>query len=166
MFEQIKSQFEPNLFLSGGETLSRGLKKSRDQVITRTKIVWQGGRYNATTVFIIGILPIFFHQAKKEQLNSPEQEISRGREKPSEVRASPLPKYFIFINAEVGSPRIHNFHICRDNFLSQIFRHVKSIEFDSILPHDLLYYKVKIWVINYPAIFTRFQRGPRELKKQ
>jgi len=86
MFEQIKSELEPNLFLPGGETLSWE-PKFRDQVITTTTIAWQGGRYNVTIIFIIGILFIFFfHWAKKEQqLNPPEQEISEGREKPSEV---------------------------------------------------------------------------------
>jgi len=32
------------------------------------------------------------------------------------------------------------------------------------LPHDILYYEVKIWVINYPTVFISFQRGPKVLK--
>jgi len=64
--------------LPKSKILSQELK-FRDQVITRTEITWQWDRYDATTIFIIGILFISFHQAKKE-LNPPEQEISGGRE--------------------------------------------------------------------------------------
>jgi len=154
--------------------VATSLLKSKT-LVTRTEISRPGhhenwkymirGWFDATTVFIIGILPISFHRAKKEQLNPPDikQEISGDRESLLKM-GLPLPKYFLFIDVEVKPSRIQNFHICRYDFESWIFRHVRSTGFDSILLHDLLHYEVEICVINYPVVFTGLQRGPRVLK--
>ena len=71
----------------------------------------------------------------------------------------PLSKHFLFIDTEAEPSRIQNFHIYKDGFEFRIFRHVKSTEFDSIMPYDF-HYEVKIWIINYLAVFTSFKEGP------
>ena len=75
----------------------------------------------------------------------------------------PLSKFSLFIDAEAEPHRIQNFHICR-NSLNPDFSACWSTEFDSILPHDILHYKFKIWVIDYPTVFISFQSEPRVLK--
>ena len=87
----------------------------------------------------------------------------RGREKSSDD-GLPIPKYFLFVDAKTEPRRIQIFHIYRDGFESRIFWHFRSTRFDSILPHNLVHYEFKIWIINYPVVFTSFQRETRVLR--
>ena len=129
----------------------------------RIEITWQGGWYNSTTVFIIGILPSSFSIERKTSTQSTSAKNIGGREKPFEV-GPPTSKKLSFIDAIAKSSRIQNLHICIDGFEFCILRHVDQPDSIQSCQHNLLHYKVKIWVINYPAVFTSFQRKPRILR--